>query len=100
MLFSSDTDDHLLRGRISEGDATGLSLNANTDLRVLSTEALGGSLFLDLMGWLRYYYATGDQTQTWYKDEGSNPAGTVVSGIAYEVDSLQYGFGLRLGLGF
>ncbi len=100
VLFSSDTDDHLLRGRISEGEATGLSLNTNTDLRVLSTEALGGVLFLDLMGWLRYYYATGDQTQTWYRDEESNPAGTVVSGIAYEVDSLQYGFGLRLGLGF
>ena len=100
MVFSSDRDDHLLRGRISEGDGTGLSLNANTDLRLLTTEALGGSLFLDLMGWLRYYYATGRQTQTWYAGEGNIPAGTVESGIAYEVDSLQYSIGIRFGLEF
>lgn len=100
ILFTSDRDDHILRGRVSEADALGFSLGLQAEARLLTLGTGGTRLVADLLGGLSYYNATGDQTQTWYEDEGSNPAGTVVSGISYGVESLQYMIGLQGGVEF
>ena len=84
-VSASDEDDHLLRGKIAKGSTTGTAflatLSAQWDLKNEDSILLQGQyLKID---------TSGTQTQTWYRAEGSIPAGTVVTGINDKITSQQ-----------
>jgi hypothetical protein len=93
ILFASDTDDHLLRGRRSEGDGIGVALLGREAVNLVPRTRW--SFGLD--GEVRYLYARGDVTQTWYRDKDL-PAGTVIADIPYTYKSLQFRVGFSLGV--
>jgi hypothetical protein len=99
VVYASDTDDHLLRGRISEGNGWGFGsssrLEAQLEPGFLPLRWLSASLF----GELRYYHAEGDVDQRWYRDEDL-PAGTEINDIPYEIESFQGQIGASLGVSF
>jgi len=84
-VSASDTDDHLLRGKVAEGSTTGTAflaaLSAQWDLKSNDSILLQAQ-YLSIN-------TSGTQTQTWYQAEGSIPAGTVVSGINDKITSQQ-----------
>ncbi len=97
LVFASDVDDHLLRGKLSEADAVGLGFNSQAKLSLLPGFALWRHLSLDIVGQFSYYTAEGDQTQRWYQDEGSIAAGTEIKDIPHEFESFQYTISLQIG---
>ena len=97
LVFASDVDDHLLRGKLSEADAVGLGFNSQAKFSLLPGFALWRHLSLDIVGRFSYYTAEGDQTQRWYQDEGSIAAGTEIKEIPHEFESFQYSIGLQIG---
>ncbi|KPL07467.1 hypothetical protein AMJ86_04455, partial [bacterium SM23_57] len=100
MVFASDVDDHILRGKISEGDATGIGLYAKADLNIMPFGSFGRHVSLGVFGEFRYFQADGVQTQRWYRDGGNTPAGTEVSNIPHEFESYQYLIGLQVCFSF
>jgi hypothetical protein len=93
VVHASDTDDHLRRGRIAEGQGWGVGVGSRLEAgfwpaRWLSLRGGGG---------LRYFYAEGQVTQRWYRD-GDLPEGFVIPDIPYELESLQFDIGLDLGV--
>jgi outer membrane protease len=85
IVSASDEDDHLLRGKVAKGSTTGTAflatLSAQWDLKNEDSILLQGQyLKID---------TSGTQTQTWYRAEGSIPAGTVVTGINDKITSQQ-----------
>jgi hypothetical protein len=100
LLFASDTDDHLLRGIKSEGDGIGVALGATGEFRISPVVSASRNFWIGLLGGVRYHYAEGNVTKTWYRDEGTIPAGTVDADIPYSYESLQTWFGARLGFSF
>jgi hypothetical protein len=56
------------------------------------------SLYIKLSTEANYLAANIEQTQRWYRDEGTVPAGTVISGIGHEIRSLQIGAELSVGV--
>ena len=98
LAFASDKVDHLLRGKASDGSAVGGSLYSRAELSITPGPLLGGRASVDLIGEVRYISAKGSQTQRWYKDDGSTPAGTKVTGIPHEFRSRQYTLGLRISI--
>jgi len=88
-VSASDTDDHLLRGKVAEGSTTGTAflaaLSAQWDLKSNDSILLQAQ-YLNIS-------TSGTQTQTWYRDEvtssGTIPAGTVISGIDDKITSQQ-----------
>ncbi|MFQ5499777.1 MAG: hypothetical protein ACE5FH_08895 [Candidatus Zixiibacteriota bacterium] len=107
MVFASDFDDHLLRGKRSDADGTGPGISLGMNGR-FPIDGLADQLrpFVELFGSYRYLGASGDQTQTWYRDEkfGPNPGdvvtqGTSFSSIPHDFTSSQLVVGLRFGIG-
>ncbi len=99
MSLAWDEDDHLLRGRRSEGDGVGFAASGHLAIDLQPGFAPWRWLTVGLVGGLSYLHAEGDVTQTWYRDEDL-PAGTVIADIPYTLESLQYEVGLRLGAAF
>ena len=99
VTFASDKDDHLLRGRLSEGDGVGFGGHARLAFDLLPGFVGWKWLTVGLFGDLRFNHAEGEVTQTWYRNEDM-PAGTVIKDIPYEMESLQYEVGLRVGVAF
>lgn len=99
VTFASDKDDHLLRGRLSEGDGIGFGGQARLAFDLLPGFVGWRWLTVSLSGDLRFNHAEGEVTQTWYRNEDL-PAGTVIKDIPYEMESLQYEVGLRIGMAF
>ena len=99
VTFASDKDDHLLRGRLSEGDGIGFGGHARLAFDLLPGFVAWRWLTVSLLGDLRFNHAEGDVTQTWYRNEDL-PAGTVIDNIPYEMESLQYEVGFRVGCAF
>ena len=99
VTFASDKDDHLLRGRLSEGDGVGFGAHARLAFDLLPGFVGWRWLTVSLLGDLRFNHAEGEVTQTWYRNEDM-PAGTVIEDIPYEMESLQYEFGFQIGVAF
>ena len=96
MVFASDKDDHILRGKISDGDATGIGISAKADLNIMPFQSFGRHVSLGLIGEFRYFRADGIQTQRWYRDEGNTLAGTEERDIPHEFKSYQYLVGAEI----
>ena len=99
VVYASDTDDHLLRGRISEGNGWGLGLNSSVALDLLPGFVPWGWLSASLTGELRFFHAEGNVDQRWYRDEDL-PAGTEILDIPYQLESLQAQIGVSVGISF
>ena len=86
---AEDKDDHLLRGKLSEGSTDGsvfiATLTADWEIQ--------GADHILIRGQYLNIDTTGTQTQRWYRDEvtstGTIPAGTTISGIDNRIDSEQ-----------
>jgi hypothetical protein len=99
LVYAWDRDDHLLRGRIAEGEGWGLGMNASLALDLLPGFVRLGWLFANLKGELRFFHAEGDVDQRWYRDEDL-PAGTEIRDIPYQLESLQAQISLSVGVSF
>ncbi len=89
---AKDTDDHLLRGKLSEGSTTGSAYLAQAGIAWSLTTT---DLIL-LSGQYLKIKTTGTQTQTWYRNDGAIPAGTTYAGISDRIDSEQTTLSLLL----
>lgn len=101
-VFFSDEDDHVLRNKKATTSGTGIGLKADFSFR----RYLGNSYhakrpYIEVIAGLRYFNASGDQTQTWYGDDPASDdyddTGDSVSGIPHDVRSLAGRIGLKLG---
>ena len=103
-VWAKDIDDHVLRGKESIADGLGLGVNSSLAMRIPLPGRGASRPFVELGGYLRYYVVDGDQTQTWYQDEGDPsdefyvPAGTTIDNLPHEFKTMQYGANVRLGL--
>jgi len=98
LVFAEDKDDHLLRGKLSEADATGIGLYSGLKFKWLPNLGVKQHFSVELFGQFRYFNAKGNQTQRWYAAEPGVSAGTVIEGIPHEFISYQYLVGLRFGI--
>ena len=88
VAYASDTDDHLLRGRIAEGECWGVGLNSRLEFDLLPGFTSLSWLSASLVGERRFFHAEGQVDQRWYRDEDL-PEGTVIADLPYELESLQ-----------
>jgi hypothetical protein len=93
IVFATDHDNHILRNRISEGDATGLGLNS-----LIKFDFLPGSLPLpwlsaQVAGGLTYFYAEGGMDQ-FFAD------GSSYIDLPYTLESLQPQISVSVGAAF
>jgi hypothetical protein len=99
LLFTNDYDDHVLRGKVMTAAGFGLGFRA---LGAIAIFPFGRehkrSLYIKLSTEANYLAANIEQTQRWYRDEDTIPAGTVISGIVHEIRSLQIGAELSVGM--
>jgi len=96
LVFASDTDDHLLRGRFSKANGLGFGLHSIAELSLMPGFALSRGISVNFVGQLWYFRASGDQTQRWYRDEGDIPAGTIVDNIPHQFRSYQFSISLQV----
>jgi hypothetical protein len=99
LALASDEDDHLLRGRLSEGEGVGFAAQGRLTVDLLPGFVSWRWLTVGLVGDVRFQHAEGEVTQTWYRNE-DQPEGTVIADIPYTIESLQYEVGLRIGVAF
>ena len=99
VAYASDTDDHLLRGRIAEGKCWGVGLNSRLEFELLPGFTPLGWLSASLVGELRFFHTEGQVDQRWYRDEDL-PEGTVIADLPYELESLQLEIRASIGGAF
>lgn len=104
LVSASDVDNHILRNKLSESDATGamVSINGGADY-TLPGPGQDLSWVVELGYEYTYIEATGTQTQTWYGDDPATLAddtGDRFPGIRDKLKSSQYGLFLSLSLRF
>jgi hypothetical protein len=99
VAYASDTDDHLLRGRIAEGKCWGVGMNSRVEFELLPGFAPPDWLWASLVGELSFFHTEGEVDQRWYRDEDM-PEGTVIADLPYELESLQYRVSLSAGASF
>ncbi len=85
LVSAKDRDDHLLRGKLVEGSTTGTAYG----VAAAAAWDIGNNDSLGLSGRYLRISTTGSQTQTWYRAEGTIPAGTVITGINDKITSQQ-----------
>jgi outer membrane protease len=82
---AEDKDDHLKRGKLAKGSTTG-----NAFLAALTAQwDIENNNFFLIRGQYLKIDTTGTQTQTWYRAEGTTPAGTTITGINDKITSKQ-----------
>lgn len=82
---AEDTDDHVLRGKRSTGSTSGSAYLAT----VTAQWDIQDNDFFLIRGQYLKIDTSGTQTQTWYRDEGTTPAGTTITGINDKITSKQ-----------
>ncbi|MCK5706723.1 MAG: omptin family outer membrane protease [Candidatus Aureabacteria bacterium] len=91
MAQTKDKDDHAARGKITETDAEGSFISFKGEA--------SWNFYKNMMLALTFESITikteGEQTQTWYKNEGLTPAGTVLTVKNNEISSDQTYVGLK-----
>ncbi len=104
LVWASDFDDHHLRNKEADADidGTGAIFGVNLGYRIPVQSVVRP--FVEFVGDLAYYRASGGQTQSWYGDDPATPdkdeTGTSISGIPHEIRSLRGSVGVRVGVGF
>lgn len=100
LVSSSDTDDHVLRNKLSEGSGTGAMIAVDGGLHY---ELFGPGHGLSWVFGLGYEYtyinSSGTQDQSWYGDDPGtfgDDTGTGFSGIRYKLKSSQQGLYVTL----
>jgi hypothetical protein len=97
VVFAWDKNDHLLRGKRSEGNATGFGMHSAMEVSGSPFRLGTIPIMLGLRGDFLYFSADGTSTQTWYRDEGDITAGTVIRDLPHEFKSTQYMVGIMVG---
>jgi hypothetical protein len=97
VVFAWDKNDHLLRGKRAEGDATGFGMRSALEISGSPFHTGTIPVTLGLRGDFLYFSADGTSTQTWYRDEGDITAGTVIRDIPHKFQSTQYMVGIMMG---
>lgn len=92
LVSAKDTDDHLLRGKRSTGSTTGSAYSGSAGIAWSVT----GADRIALSGQYLKITTTGTQTQTWYRNDGTIPAGTTYTGINDRIESQQTSLSLLL----
>jgi hypothetical protein len=104
VVFAWDSNDHLLRGKRAEGDATGFGMHSALKVSGSPFHLSVLPVIFGLGGEFRYFYANGTSSQTWYRDEGTSngviPAGTTYSGLPHDFRSTQWETAIFLGIQF
>ncbi|MBN1521438.1 MAG: omptin family outer membrane protease [Candidatus Aureabacteria bacterium] len=88
---SEDKDDHVERGKTAETDANGDYYSFKGEVLWEFHEDMMLSLFVKKVK----IETDGKQTQTWYKAEGSTPAGTTLTVDRNDISSDQIYFGVK-----
>jgi outer membrane protease len=100
LVSSSDTDDHVLRNKLSKSNGTGAMLNVDGGLHYeLFGPGHGLSWVFGLGYEFMYISCSGTQNQSWYGDDpitSEDDTGTGFSGIRYKVKSSQHGLYMNL----
>ncbi len=92
---AQDWDDHILRAKRSEGDATGTAVLCDLGIEY----RLPAGLFIGLGYEYLYISTSGTQTQTWYRTTDEANAGDWLT-IDQEIESQQHAIDLTLGFRF
>lgn len=104
-LWVRDTDDHLLRNKLSNASGLGHGGQGRLEARFRPAGRKGRpggpylSAWIEGLGWL----VSTTQRQEWYGDDPTGPGdetGTAVSGIGHRVSRLELRAGLGAGVGF
>jgi hypothetical protein len=96
VVYATDTDDHLRRGRVADGSGWGAGVDSRLEIALMP--GLAGPLSVSLAGEFRFLFAEGDVTQRWYRSTDL-PAGTEIRDLPYRFERLGAGVGLSLGVG-
>jgi hypothetical protein len=99
VVYATDTDDHLLRGRIAEGEGWGVGLNSRVAFDLLPGFIPLSWLSAGLVGELRFFRAEGEVDQRWYRTEDL-PEGSVIPNLSYELESVQTQISVSIGASF
>lgn len=103
-IFYDDFDDHLFRKKTAESSGHGSGVLAGMAARVNLPSTRANHPFIELRAEIISLSASGDQTQTWYGDDGATPGfddtGQIITGINHEVRSTQSRVALQFGTMF
>jgi len=100
-LLISDSDDHILRSKLSTAKGIGHGLLCSIKSGYKFKQKIGlfyPSVFISAD--YSYIYADIDQTQKWYGDLDSVPEGTVYTGISHIIKSTLFSGTLGVKLSF
>jgi len=111
LVFASDFDDHMLRGKTAVSSITGRGLINGLDLLYSPGGNKGHGTFLETTCDFIYLTSSGTQTQEWYRDETwvdpntgeetiQTEKGTRFLGIPHDINTTQFRLGLSLGYRF
>ncbi len=92
---AQDEDNHILRAKRSEGDATGTAVLLDLGIEY----RLPAGVFIGLGYEYQHISTSGTQTQTWYRTTSEANAGDWLT-IDQEIESSQHAIDLTLGLRF
>jgi len=110
--YFTDSDDHVLRNKLSTADGNGSSFILNGSNRIiLSRNENGKAFFIETFVDYLTIDINGVQKQYWYDDEGyTDPItdefiilaekGTIITGIPHKIKSNQLSIGFSLGFTF
>jgi len=94
-IFASDSDDHVLRSRLSTSNSFGLGTRCSLWCRFNFTSWLYAGVNARFL----YLHAEGKQVQFQYNDTSEGPAGPLGS-VDEKIDSLQFSAGAHVGVSF
>jgi hypothetical protein len=110
--YFTDTDDHVLRSKLSTANGNGITWLLNGSNRILLNRKKNGKeFFIEIFTDYQKIDIDGAQRQFWYDDEGyTDPItdefivvveeGTEILGVPHKIKSDQFSIGLMLGFSF
>jgi outer membrane protease len=110
--YFTDSDDHVLRNKLSTADGNGNSLLLSGSNRIVLNQTKNGKeFFIEIYTDYLKIDISGAQTQSWYDDEGyTDPVtdefivlaeeGTIITGVPHKIKSDQFSIGFIIGFTF
>ncbi len=98
-VFFDDTDDHVLRKKLSTASGDGKGFIAGFNLRYNNSKRFLS--YIQLSTSYNYFTANGSQVQKWYGDDpgtSEDDTGDIISGIPHIIRTKQYSISLQIGL--
>jgi hypothetical protein len=104
-VFASDVDDHILRNKLSKAKGTGpglfSSIEGHLALKIPNSDLMP---FIGIEAKFLTSKVSSGQTQEWYGDdpitENYDDTGDIIENVPHEFTSLQFSFGIKIGLAF